>query len=427
MHEVRETRLPNGLMVLTRELHHAPVASFWVWYRVGGRNEVPGITGISHWVEHMLFKGTETFRPGEVFRQVTANGGTLNGFTWIDYTTYFETLPSDRVDLALRIESDRMANAVFDPEEVSSERTVIISEREGHENEPTWHLDEEVTAAAFKVHPYGNGVIGWKCDLRTMTRDDLYGHYQRYYGPHNAVAIAVGDFETEAMLARVEQLFGAIPAGPAVPDVRSIEPEQEGERRIRLRRPAPTRYLQVAYQAPNAAHDDAFPMLVLDAILSGAKSMGMGGGRAPMGRSARLYRALVDAGLASSARSAFALTRDPFVMDFSVTLRPGIALEDAERALFGVVEALATDGPTADELTRAKKQVRAQFGYGTETVTSQAYWLGSLECVASYQLFGQLLDRVNSVEAADVKRVAATYLTERRRTVGWLEPTEGAA
>ncbi|HEY3108492.1 MAG TPA: pitrilysin family protein, partial [Chloroflexota bacterium] len=170
MHDIRETRLPNGLMVLTRELHHAPVASFWVWYRVGGRNEVPGITGISHWVEHMLFKGTETFKPGEVFRQVTANGGTLNGFTWIDYTTYFETLPSDRIDLALQIESDRMASAVFDPDEVASERTVIISEREGHENEPTWHLDEEVNAAAFKVHPYGNGVIGWKSDLRAMTR-----------------------------------------------------------------------------------------------------------------------------------------------------------------------------------------------------------------------------------------------------------------
>jgi zinc protease len=260
-----------------------------------------------------------------------------------------------------------------------------------------------------------------------MTRDDLYGHYQRYYGPHNAIAVAVGDFETDAMLTRVEELFGRIPAGPAVPDVRSVEPEQEGERRVHLRRPAPTNYLQVAYQAPSAASDDAVPMLVLDAILSGAKSMGMMGGRAPMGRSARLYRALVDAGLASSARSSFALTRDPFVVDVSVTLRPGVALADAERVLFDVVDHLAADGPTPEELARAKKQVRAQFGYGTETVTSQAYWLGSLECVASYQLFGQLLDRVNAVEAADLKRVASTYLTERRRTVGWLQPVEAAA
>src|ERR687888_206901 len=196
MAEVVTTRLANGLTVLTRELHHAPVATFWVWYRVGGRNEVPGVTGISHWVEHMLFKGTETFKPGEVFRQVTANGGTLNGFTWIDYTAYFETLPADRIDLALRIESDRMANAVFDPDEVASERTVIISEREGSENEPEHLLDEEVSSIAFKVHPYGGGVIGWKCDLRTMTRDDLYNHYKTYYAPNNATVVAVGDFYT---------------------------------------------------------------------------------------------------------------------------------------------------------------------------------------------------------------------------------------
>lgn len=426
MEDVRETRLPNGLLVLTRELHHAPVASFWVWYRVGARNEVPGITGISHWVEHMLFKGTRTFGPGEVFRQVTANGGTLNGFTWIDYTTYFETLPSDRLDLALRIESDRMANSVFDPDEVTSERTVILSEREGHENEPTWHLDEEVTAAAFKVHPYGNGVIGWKCDLETMTRDDLYGHYRRYYGPHNAIAVAVGDFQTDRLLGRVEELFGSIPAGEAAAPVRSIEPRQEGERRIRLRRPTPVNYLQVAYQAPNAASADAFPMLVLDAILSGAKSMGMMGGRAPMGRSARLYRAMVDTGIATSARSSFALTRDPFVLDLSVTLRHGVALAEAERALFAVIEGLAAEGPTDEELARAKKQVRAQFAYGTETVTSQAYWLGSMECVAGYGLFGELLRRFDAVVADDVKRVAGEYLTERRRTVGWLEPEAAA-
>jgi zinc protease len=426
MNDVRETRLDNGLMVLTRELHHAPVATFWVWYRVGGRNEVPGITGISHWVEHMLFKGTETFKPGEVFRQVTANGGTLNGFTWVDYTTYFETLPSDRIDLALKIESDRMANSVFDPDEVASERTVIISEREGHENEPTWHLDEEVTAAAFKVHPYHNGVIGWKCDLRAMTRDDLYGHYKRFYGPHNAVAVAVGDFNTDAMLEKIRGAFGGIPAGPPVPEVRSIEPEQEGERRVVLRRPAPTNYLQVAYQAPNASSADAMPMIVLDAILSGAKSMGMMGGRAPMGRSSRLYRALVDSGIATSARSSFALTHDPFLVDVSVTLRPGRELAEAERVLFGAIADVAANGPTEAELTRAKKQARAQLGYGTETVTSQAYWLGAMECVASYKLFGGLLDRINAVQAADVQRVAATYLTEKRRTVGWLQPEVAA-
>jgi zinc protease len=423
MNAPRVSRLPNGLTVIARELHHAPVATFWMWYRVGGRNEVSGVTGISHWVEHMLFKGTPTFKAGDIFRQVTANGGTLNGFTWIDYTTYFETLPSDRLDLALRIEADRMVNARFDPEEVASERTVIISEREGHENEPTWHLDEEVSAAAFKVHPYGNGVIGWKCDLRTMTRDDLYGHYRRYYAPGNAVAVAVGDFKGDDLLKRVEELYGGVPAGEPAPEVRSIEPEQEGERRIRLRRPAPTSYLQIAYKAPPASHGDAFPMIVLDALLSGAKSMGMMGGRAPMGRSSRLYRALVDAGIASGARSSFGLTRDPFLFEISATLRPGRKVEEAEAVAFRVVDELAADGPDAEELTRAKKQARAQFAYGTETVTSQAYWLGALEVVASHDLLDGFLGRIDAVSADDVRRVARTYLTEQRRTVGWLEPT----
>lgn len=423
--DVRETKLPNGLTVLTRELHHAPVATFWVWYAVGARNELPGLTGVSHWVEHMLFKGTEQFRPGDIFRLVTKNGGTLNGFTWIDYTTYFETLPSDRIDLALRIESDRMANAVFDPEEVASERTVIISEREGHENEPTWRLDEELTAVAFKAHPYGNPVIGWKSDLRTMTRDDLYRHYRRYYAPGNAVAVAVGDFATDQLLEQVEARFGGIPAVETPPPpVRAVEPEQEAERRLTMRRPAPTRYLQVAYHAPAASDPDAVPMLVLDAILSGAKSMGMMGGRAPMGRSSRLYRALVDAGLATSARSSVGLTRDPFLMDVSVTLRPGVALSDAERVLFEVIDDLKANGPTDEELARAKKQARAQFSYGTETVTSNGYWLGALSIVASWRLFGELVPRMEAVTAEDVRRVAARYLTEANRTVGWLEPSE---
>jgi zinc protease len=422
--DVGETRLSNGLTVLTRELHHAPVASFWLWYRVGARNEVAGVTGISHWVEHMLFKGTPTFRKGDIFRLVTKNGGTLNGFTWIDYTTYFETLPSDRLDLALRIESDRMVNSVFDADEVASERTVIISEREGHENEPTSHLDEEVTAGAFKIHPYGSPVIGWKCDLQGMTRDDLFGHYRRYYVPNNAIAVAVGDFETDALLGRIEELFGPIPSGPEPPGLRSVEPEQEAERRIVVRRAAPTRYLQVAYQAPSASSPDAIPVAVLDAVLSGAKSMGIFGGRAPMGRSSRLYRALVDAGLASSARSSFSLTRDPFVFEISATLRPGIALAEAERVTFEVVEGMASDGPTDEELAKAKKQVRAQVGYGTETVTSQAYWLGSLEVVANHRLFGELLGRIDAVEREDVRRCAASYLTRERRTVGWLEPKD---
>src|SRR5579859_3586208 len=176
--------LPNGLTVLTREMHSAPVVSFWIWYRVGTRNEHLGITGVSHWVEHMLFKGTPTFPAGAIHNVVAENGGTLNGFTSDDFTTYFETLPSDRWELALQIEADRIVNASFKPEEVASERTVIISEREGHENDAAFKLNEEVQSAAYKIHPYGVDIIGWKCDLQSMTRDDLYNHYRTFYAPN---------------------------------------------------------------------------------------------------------------------------------------------------------------------------------------------------------------------------------------------------
>src|SRR5512142_3098352 len=206
-------------MTLVVPVRTAPVATFWVWYRVGSRNEVPGITGVSHWVEHMMFKGTPDLGKGEIMRLINRNGGVDNAFTWTDFTAYFETLPSDRIDLALRIESDRMVNSLFDPDEVASERTVIISEREGGENDPRFWLAEEVQAAAFKVHPYHHDTIGWKVDLENMTRDDLYTHYKTFYAPNNAVIVAVGDFDAVEMSEKVRQAFGGLPARGSLPKV----------------------------------------------------------------------------------------------------------------------------------------------------------------------------------------------------------------
>lgn len=425
---VQARTLGNGLTVITREVHDAPVASFWVWYRVGARNEVSGITGISHWVEHMMFKGTPSLGKGEIFRSVSKNGGTLNGFTWIDFTTYFETLPSDRLDLSLRIESDRMVNSTFDPSEVASERTVIISEREGSENFPTFHLDEDVTATAFKVHPYGQGVIGWKCDLQSMTREDLYTWYRNHYAPNNAVVVAVGDFETAALMKKIEELFGPIPAGPPIPAVRSCEPPQEGERRVVVRRPGPTRYFMSVYHAPAADSPDVYPLFVLDAVLSGAKPLGLSGGRdTGMGRSSRLYRLLVDTGLCTGAGSSFGLTKDPYLFEISASLRPDTGLEEVERTIVAEIERIEHDGIRPDELEKAVKQFRAQFTYASEGVTNQAYWLGDLEMVNRYTMLDDFVERIAAVTAADVLRVAQTYLRPENRTVGWFEPTSPGA
>src|SRR5258706_4904520 len=203
--------LSNGMTVLLKEQHSAPLISWWVLYRIGSRNEPTGHTGVSHWVEHMLFKGTDQFPAGYLDKAIDREGGHWNAQTSFDYTAYFETMPADRIDLGLRAEADRMINAKFDSEEVNSERTVIISERQGSENSPTFWLDEALMATAFRVHGYHHEIIGDMTDLETMSRDDLYNHYRTHYVPGNAIAAAVGDFDTSQMIARIEELYGSIP------------------------------------------------------------------------------------------------------------------------------------------------------------------------------------------------------------------------
>lgn len=421
---VEAHRLPNGMLVLTREVHSAPVATSWVWYRVGSRNEPAGQTGISHWVEHMLFKGTPSVPKGEIDRLIARNGGTFNGFTWVDYTAYYETLPADRIELGLRLEADRMVNALFDPAETESERTVIISELEGYANYPETWLDEAVKAMAFTAHPYHHPVIGYKGDLLAMTRDELYAYYQTFYMPRNAVLVLVGDFSTDAIMARVERHFGDLPPGPELPAVRAVEPEPQGERRIVIRRPGPAEYVQVAYLAPDCRSADFAPMAVLDAVLSGAKSPNFMGGGAQTNRSARIYKALVESELAAAAWSSYIPSRDPFLFELSATVREDHTAAEVEVALVGEIARIQQDGVDDAELARILKQVRAQIAYSLESVTNQAMQLGMWEVLDSYTRVETLLEDLTAVGAEDVRRVAQTYLTERRRVVGHFVPTE---
>jgi zinc protease len=411
------------MLVLTKEVRSAPVATSWIWYRVGSRNEPSGCTGISHWVEHMLFKGTPTIPRGEFDRLIARNGGTFNGFTWIDYTAYYETLPADRIGLALQIESDRMINALFEDAEVESERTVIISELEGYANYPETWLDEAVKAMAFSVHPYHHPVIGYKSDLEAMTREELYRHYQTYYMPNNAVLVLVGDFATDTLLKQVEALFGGLPVGPELPRFRAVEPEPQGERRVTIRRPGPAEYVQIGYLAPDCRNADFAALAVLDAVLSGAKSLTFMGGGAQTNRSARLYKALVETELAAAAWSGYMPTRDPFLFELSATVREEHSAAAVEAALITEVERIQQDGIAAEELAKVLKQVRAQVAYSGESVTNQALQLGMWEMLDSYRRVETLLDELSAVQAEDVRRVAQQYLTERRRTVGHFIPT----
>lgn len=416
-----QTTLDNGLQVILHETHVAPVASFWIYYKVGSRNEGPGLTGVSHWVEHMLFKGTERFPAGEFDKAVARAGGLFNGMTSQDWTTYFETFPSDRIDLALEVESDRMVNSIFDPEETESERTVILSEREGSENSYFWLLNEEVQAAAFHVHPYRHPIIGWKEDLHSIQREDLFLHYQTYYTAGNAVAVACGDFATDDMLGRIGERFGALSPGPAIPPVRGVEPVQQAERRVMLRGADPTGYLILSFPAPPAQHPDFFPLVVLDSILSGAKGMGLLGG-STNNRSNRLYQALVDTGLAVSADTSFRPTIDPGQFSFYVTLAPDVEHAPIEERIWSEVGRIQAEGVRGDELEKAIKQTRTQFAFSNESVTYQAYWLGFSAVVAGVDWLLNWTDTLTAVTSEDVRRVAATYLRRDAATIGQYHP-----
>ncbi len=418
-------RLDNGLQVVIKEMHHAPVASFWIWYRVGSRNERPGITGISHWVEHMFFKGTTAFPKGELDRQISRNGGFLNGFTGLDFTTFLETLPAEQIDLALRIEADRMINALFDPQEVAAERTVIISERQGEENNPTFLLQEEVRAAAFRVHPYHHETVGDMCDLEVITRDQLWDYYRMYYGPHNAIAVLVGDIETEHARARTEELFGVLPRGPEPPPVTQREPEQKGERRTLVEGEDTTAYLEVAYHAPAAKDADLIKLRVLNAVLSGANSMSLLSAEGSDNRSSRLYKALVETELATSVAGIVVPTIDPFLYRLVATVRAGRTPEEVEVALDVQLQCMIAEPPSQEELNKAVKQVRAQFAYSSESVTSQAYWLGFAETVADYEWFATFLDRLAAVTPQDVQELAGRVLRRSNRITGWYVPRDG--
>ena len=318
-----ETQLSNGLGVILQEDHSAPIVSVWTWYRVGSRNERPGKTGLSHWVEHMQFKGTASIAKGQIFRDVSRVGGTLNALTSQDWTAYFETVPSHQIDLPLRIESDRMTGSLFAPEEVESERTVILSERQGAENNPGYALYEEVVGVGVprsSVPAHGDR-------LRVRPAHDLA---RRPLFSTTAASITRAMRSSLPSVISTATIFSAASSAPSArfpqasrfPAMIGVtEPAQLGERRVVLRRPSGVPYLRVAYHAPSAAHADAVPLLVTEAILSGGQPMGLGGGSA-MGRSSRLYRALVASGLARAAGSDMSLTIDPYLFQIGVTGLP---------------------------------------------------------------------------------------------------------
>ena len=409
--------LDNGLTILLKEMHHAPVTCFMIWYRVGSRNEIPGVTGISHWVEHMMFKGTPTFPDGTLDRLISREGGHWNAYTWIDFTAYYETMPAHKIDLAIQLEADRMCNTLMTEAEVEAERSVIISERQMYENDPRFELNEELTSVAFRVHPYHHEVIGDMVDLHSMTRDDLFGYYQKHYVPSNAIVVVVGDFATDEMLAKIEDAYGRLAAGEPVTAVSRHEPEQKGERRFVIEGHGDTTYLTFAYRAPAAKDPDFFPFVLLNAALVGGDSLGMFGGGGS-NKSSRLYKAVVQTGLAATVYGGLTPTVDPFLYTIQAVVQAEQSVMDVETALQTEIDRLVTEPITQTELDKALKRAKAEFVLAGESITGQAQLLGMCEAVVGdYGWYETVLEQLAQVTLDDIERVRQQYLGSRQRIV----------
>jgi len=421
---VREEVLDNGLRVLIQSVHTAPLATVWCWYGVGSKDEIPGLTGVSHWVEHMNFKGTTNIPREQIKGIIEKYGGYWNAYTWIDQTAYTETATRHALDHMLFIEAERMSRCLYDPSDCESERTVIVSELQGGENDPEQVLDQELTATSFRAHGYRHPTIGWLSDLQTMTRDDLYGYYRRFYVPNNATLVIVGDVDGDDAMRSVVSRFDQVEPGEVGRRTATREPEQLGERSVTVRKEGTTAYLKVGFHAPAAADRDFYPLLVLDAVLTGAKGLNAWASfrMPPPQRSTRLYRALVNAGLASAVSGALLPTEEPYLYTISMTATDGTPLTRLEEAVLRELEAVRANGITPDELRKAKNQLRARLVFENDSITNIAHQLGFFATIASWQMYSTQVPRIEAVTLDEVGLAASERLRPARRTVGRFEP-----
>jgi zinc protease len=453
---VRKTVLENGLTVLTKEVPTAPVVTVQVWYRVGSRDEAPGVNGIAHQLEHLMFKGTKD-RPIQFGRLFSALGSQSNAFTSYDQTAYFGTVERDKLRSLLALEADRMQGALMTADALKSENRVVISELQGYENSPSYRLSRAVLKAALPNSPYGLPVGGTKADVQKFTIDQVRSYYQNYYSPNNATLLIVGDFQTEPTLKMVRELFGNVPNrgtqagasrtnangrqgsgtvasetpkkansssrdGTPLPSLVASETPKKANSTssnsgkaktpIVLREPGSAFLMEAVYPLPPATHPDVPALSVLDSILT-------------QGRSSRFYQALVEGGLASDFSGYAADLMSGGWYDFSATAAPGQDLNKLSQAVEAVLADIRSRGVTPEELKRAKTQLRSSILLRNRDVTSQAFQLGDDQTTTGdYRRTDRLLAAIEKVSAADIQRVAKTYFTPEKLTLGYFEPSK---
>ena len=410
--QVVERTLDNGLKMLLLEDHKAPVTVVQVWYRVGSRNETPGVTGLSHMLEHMMFKGTKAHGPEEYSKIISRNGGNENAFTSDDMTTYFATLASDRAAVEVDLEADRMRGIELSKDNFEPERQVVMEERRMRtDNNPIAFLLETLNAATFLEHPYRQPTIGWAKDIEGWTLEDLQRHYDTYYQPNNAVFVAVGDFDAKALGDLVAGKFGSIPRGPEPPKMRTTEPPPRGAKRITVEKPAKLPFVAMQYHAPNLHHADSPALEMLAGVLSN-------------GKSSRFYRDLVHRDrLALEADASYDRTSiDDKTFTIGGQPQPGVPIEKLEAALIAQLEAIRKTPPSKEELDRVRAQMESGFVFAQDSMFYRGMLLGTYEMAGGWRQIDDYLPSLAKVTPEDVQRVAREYMKPENRTTGVLVP-----
>jgi zinc protease len=410
--DVQTHTLTNGMKILVHEDHDIPNVAMYLFYRIGSRNERPGTTGLSHFFEHMMFNGAKKYGPKQFDVQMEKNGGRNNAYTTRDITAYTDWFPRNMLDLMFDLEADRIRDLSFDPKMIESERGVVYSERRSSvENNNAGLLYEQLIAAAYTAHPYGWPVVGWSSDIESWTLDDLQAHFRMGYAPNNCVVVVTGDVTATEIQALSKKYFEPIPRQQPPPPVRTREPEQTGERRVVIRKPAQLPLLMVSYHVPASSHADYETLRVLGNLLS-------------EGRSSRLYRRLVDRDqLAIQTASSLEHSLDPGEIVLNIQPRSGVDLARLEKALFEEVDGLVSSPVSADELQKAKNQLLTALYRDWKTIAGKADLLGRYEVFfGDYRRLFNAEKDLEQVTAAGVQRAAKQYLHDRNRTIATLIP-----
>jgi zinc protease len=409
---IQEHMLKNGMKVLVQEDPSIPNVALYTFFHVGSRNEHEGITGLSHFFEHMMFNGAKKYGPGQFDKTMEGAGGENNAYTSNDMTVYQDWFPNSQLELIFDLEADRVQNLAFDPKKVESERQVVYSERRlSVDNDNFGLLEEQLEAAAIIAHPYHWSVIGWPSDIEKWTLDDLKTYFANGYSPSNATMVVVGGVKADEVFRLAEKYMEPIPAHDPPPPVRTVEPKQLGERRISVHKFAQLPIVEIAYHVPQAQGPDYYTLELLQTLLT-------------RGESSRLYRSLVDQQqLAIQVQSSHDATFDPYLFTFTVQPRQGVAPEKAEQALYAEMEKLKTAGVDEHELQKAKNQAISAYYRSLRSINRRANVIGRYETLfGDYHKLATVEQEFNKVTAADIQRVAKQYFDVNNRTVATLVP-----